>query len=178
MFTSTLLIAALACQIDVGGPGSLGSPIDSGASGDLGNAWSTAVESAASTGQLMVVLDEAQLTSYIADRIEREQDPILRSPQVFLRDNTIQIYGLTEQGVFRASALLTVSPILNPDGTVEFELTQAEIGPILAPDTLKDAASTLITEALTGPVGTIATGIRVTSIEIEDGQMTIVGELR
>ena len=36
----------------------------------------------------------------------------------------------------------------------------------------------MITEAFAGPIGSLATGLRVTSIAIEDGELALVGELR
>jgi len=43
---------------------------------------------------------------------------------------------------------------------------------------LKDSISAILTEAFTGTLGSLATGIRVTSLAVADGQMAIVGELR
>ncbi len=180
LFITALVLATLACQLDLGGPISEFTPVqlDLQDQGDLQDTWLQAIESAAETGQVMVVLNETQLSAFLDDRLVNEGEPVLISPQVYLRDNAIQVFGTVEQGIFSADAQITVAPVIQPDGTIQFELTQAEIGPVLAPDYLKDSISGVLTEALTGSLGSLATGIRLTSVAIDDGQMSIVGELR
>lgn len=177
---TVLVLTTLACQLDLGGPISEYSPLQMGLQdqGDLGETWLQAIESAAESGQVMVVINETQLSTFLADRLVSQGEPVLISPQVFLRDNVIQVFGTVEQGIFSADAQLTIAPVVQPDGTIQFELTQAEFGPVLAPDYLKDSISGVLTEALTGSLGSLATGVRLTSVAIDDGQMSIVGELR
>jgi hypothetical protein len=176
------LLAAvqLACQIDLGGPEPLGAPIGviEGSAEELSDSWKQAIDGAADSGEIIVVINETQLTSLIAKRLDESENPVLLSPQVFLRDQAIHIYGYSEQGVVRASVLITVAPVIDEDGMITFELSSAEVGPIPAPEGVKDAISALLTEGFTGPIGTLATGIRVTSLEIDNGAMTIVGEIR
>lgn len=176
----TLIFSVLACQIDVGGADPPGQPIptQSEAASDLIETWKSAITSAAITGQVLVLLDEVQMTSFLAYRLEASENPVLHEPQVYLRQNSIQIYGISDHGLFRARVLLAVTPHVDPEGTISFELTTAEFGPIPAPGALKDTLSVILTEAFTGTIGTLATGIKVTSLTIDDGQMAIVGELR
>ena len=90
----------------------------------------------------------------------------------------MQIFGIFDQGPFLANALLIVMPSIDAEGQISFELTQADIGPLPIPGALKDTISAILTEAFTGTIGSLATGIRITSIAIADGEMAIVGELR
>ncbi|MEJ2607350.1 MAG: hypothetical protein P8Z41_11835, partial [Anaerolineales bacterium] len=89
-----------------------------------------------------------------------------------------QIYGTTNNGPFTANVLIGVTPVINADGELTFDLTRAEFGPIPAPSALKDTVSAILTEAFTGTIGSLATGIRISTIAISDGEMGIVGELR
>jgi hypothetical protein len=73
---------------------------------------------------------------------------------------------------------LAITPLVDPDGNITLELTTAEFGPIPAPKALKETISAVLTEAFTGSFGSLATGIRVTTLAINDGQLAIVGELR
>jgi hypothetical protein len=177
---AALMLAIIACQIDVGGPEPPGQPIPThvDAASELSRSWQAALSSAAKTGQVIVLLDEMQLTSFLAHRLEENEHPALLDPQVYLRQNAIQVYGITESGPFKASVLVVIEPFVNPDGSIELELTTAEIGPIPAPVALKDTISAILTEAFTGSIGSLATGIRVSSLAIADGEMAIVGELR
>lgn len=174
------VLAILACQIEVGGPQSPGAPIATIQGGQelLSSTWDQAFEAALTSGQVMVIINEAQLTTFLSSKLAEREDPALQSPQVYLQQDTIQIYGIVDQGPFLANALLAVQPQIEADGQLSFELTQADVGPLPLPSALKNTISALLTEAFTGTIGSLATGIRITSIAISDGEMAIVGELR
>lgn len=177
---TALSTAALACQIHLGGPLPPGDTIQhsSAESPDLESLWEQAIERALNTGEVMVLIDEGQLTDFLQKRSSTDEEPVLQNPEIYLRQNVIHIYGVAERGPFEANAYISVEPIVDADGKLAFELIAAEFGPIPAPEVLKDTVSAILTEAFTGTVGSLATGIRVTSIAITDGQMAIVGTLR
>jgi hypothetical protein len=174
------ILAILACQIEVGGPEPPGAviPTTQGGQDLLSSAWDQAVEAALTTGRVMVIFDEIQLTTFLSSKLAEQEEPPLLSPQVYLQEDSIQIYGILDQGPFLANALLVVQPEIEPDGQLSFELTQADVGPLPLPSALKNTISAILTEAFTGTIGSLATGVRITSIAISDGEMAIVGELR
>lgn len=174
------MISTLACQIDVGGPQSPGEPIpiSTAAAEEISRAWESALAGAVSSGTLTLLLNETQVTSYLALRLEAQENPALRDAQVFLREGLIQVYGITERGALKASVLITVAPQLGADGSLSFDVTSADVGPLPVPDTLRQSVSTILTEAFTSPLGSLATGFRITSLAIAEGQIAIVGELR
>jgi hypothetical protein len=175
-----VLLSILACQVDLGGPNPPGEPIatQAEAARTLTHMWQTAVIDAATTGRVFVLLNEMQLTSLLAQRMQASENPAMIDPQVFLRRNAIQIYGITERGPFKASLLFGVTPVIDVEGELSLDLTTAEFGPIPAPSAVKETVSAILTEAFTGTIGSLATGIRLTTIAISDGEMAIVGELR
>jgi len=175
-----LALASLACQLSVGGPEPPGDPIpvSTQAAEQLGEVWQAALAGAATSGTVIVLLDETQLTSFLAFKLEAQQTPLLRSPQVYLRDGMIQIFGTNEQGPLEATVLVCVAPRLNPDGTILFEIVSADFGPLPAPDALREGVSGLLTEALTTPLDALAAGVRLTSVAVADGQIAVVGEVR
>ncbi len=172
-----MFLATIACQIHLGGPNAPGEPIST-ATNDLSEVWEAAISAALTTGKVMVILDEVQLTTFIAQRLEEDETPVLHQPQVYLRQNAIQVFGTTERDFIKANVLLAITPLVDPDGNITLELTTAEFGPIPAPKALKETISAVLTEAFTGSFGSLATGIRVTTLAINDGQLAIVGELR
>lgn len=175
-----LALALLACQVSVGGPEPPGEPIpvSTQAAEQLGEAWQAALAGATTSGTVVVLLDETQLTSFLSLKLEAQEAPLLHDPQVFLRDGTIQIFGTNEQGPLEATVLVRVAPRLNPDGTILFEIVSADFGPLPAPDALRQGVSGLLSEALTTPLGSLAAGVRLTSVAVADGQIAIVGEVR
>ncbi len=175
-----LLIATLACQLNAGGPEAPAAPIppseDSAES--LLEEWESAIRSAAETGQIELAISESQISSLVSERLAELPDPVLKDTSVFLRDGKIQIYGISEQDYVRANVLVEVTPMVDPDGMLSLEVSEAQFGPFPAPDSLKNSISSLITEAFTGGIGPLATGIRVQSVSVDDGVMIILAEVR
>lgn len=175
---ASLFLATLACQIDVGGPEPPYPLITADdQADDVTDLWQSALESALDSGEVMLVLDENQLNTFVAKRLAAE-DSLLHEPQVFLRQNAIQVYGYVTQGIIRANMHLSISPILDQEGRISFELTSASVGPVPVPEAVTNTISAILTEAFTGTLGSFATGIRISSLVINDGQLAIVGELR
>ena len=174
------MLSILACQFNLGGPEPPGEPIpvQENAAEVLTEMWQSAVLDAVETGQVTVLLNEIQLTSLLSQRMEAEENPVLHDPQVYLRNKMIQIYGTTINGPFKANVLIGITPINSPEGELTFDITKAEYGPIPAPTALKDTVSAILTEAFTGTIGSLASGIRVNTIVIYNGEMAIVGEVR
>jgi hypothetical protein len=175
-----LSLAAIACTIDVGGPLPPDVPpsLPEGSGEGVGQMWEAALASAIDSGQVILLFDESQVTALLQERLADGGNSAFESPIVLLREGMIQIYGVSHQGPFRANVYLSIAPVLTPDGELGFELTSAEFGPLPVPDTLRDGISAILTEVLSGPVGSLATGVRITTVAVEAGQLAIVGELR
>ncbi len=173
-----LAAASLACQVNVGGPQPPAEiiPASDASATQLAENWGSTLSLEAS--EVTLVITEQQLTSFLAQRFESADEPLLYHPQVFLREGEIRIYGTASAGVFEAGALLSIQPTIDSDGKIEFEVTKAEFGPVPAPGALTTVLSELLTEAFTGTLGSMATGIRITSLAIDDGQVAIVGSPR
>jgi len=176
----SLLLSLLACTLDVGGPEPPGIPIpiQPAAALEVQDTWQAALTDAALDGKITVILNEAQMTGFIAQRLQESERPLLMEPQIYLRENTIQIYGVIERAMLRGNILISIKPEITDEGDIRFAISEASLGPVPAPDALLAALSAMLTEAFTGSIGTLATGIRVSSLAIANGEMAIVGELR
>jgi hypothetical protein len=128
--------------------------------------------------QLIVILSEQQLTSFLAARLSAQSDPLLEKPQVYLRAGQIQIFGSAVQETWSANLAISIAPSIDPEGRIDLVIVSVELGPFPAPDALRESLSVLLSEAFTGEVGPFATGIKLTSIAIADGQIALVGEIR
>jgi hypothetical protein len=172
-----LTLAGLACDLAVSGPTPPGSPIpvSTEAAGELTNLWNVAATSAPKGGEVSITLTEAQLTSFVALRLQDQPDAPLQDVQVFLRDGKIQLFGNAQAGSVKTTALVVIAVSVTPEGTLRFTAEKADFGPLPVPSALLDSLSTTLTEAFTGNVGSTATGLKITSILIADGQMAITG---
>lgn len=175
-----LVSSILACQINVGGPEKPANsiPVSTEAVDNLKENWEQKFEQAQSTGTISLSITESQLTSFLAFQQAQKEDPIIREPQVYLRDGEIQIFGLVEQGFIKATARVVAKVTVDENGEPKLEISSVDFGPIPVPDDLRSALSATLDEAFTGEVGPVATGIRIEDITIADGTMMITGRIR
>lgn len=172
-----LALASLACDLSVGGPTPPASPIavSTEAAGELTNLWSSAATSVPQGGELSLKLTEAQLTSFVALRLQDQPDAPLKDIQVFLRDGKIQLFGNAQAGNLKTTALVVIAVGVSPEGVVSFTAEKADFGPLPVPSALLDSVSKTLNEAFTGNIGSTATGLKITNIAIAEGEMVITG---
>ena len=187
LFT-TLILTSLACTIFVGGPDFSALPpipVSAEAAESIKEELKRAFEAGLETGVVTINLTEPQITSYLALRLQTDQalqqtdkTPLISDPQVYLRDGQMQIYGKTQQGIFAANIGVIVSVGVDEAGQPKIEIVSADFGPFPAPAGLKDALTAIIKEAYTGSLGPVATGLRIQTISIANGVMSITGRIR
>jgi hypothetical protein len=188
VFLLMLVLTSLACTIFVGGPdySSLPPiPVSAEAAQSIKDEVKRAFEAGAETGVVTINLTETQITSYLAERMQTDpslqqsdKKPLITDPQVYLRDEQMQIYGKTQQGIFTANIGIIVQVGVDANGQPLIEITSADFGPFPAPEGLKSALTAMIKEAYTGSIGPVATGLRIESISIANGVMTITGRIK
>lgn len=175
-----LFLSVLACTINIGGPAYPDQhiPVSTEAVGELLSAVETSVAAGEASGRVTLVINESQLTSYLAARLQSQAQPLFTNPQVYLRDGQIQIYGLAQQGYFQASIQIIVTAGVDDQGQLKIELTSADFGPLPVPSGLNEAVSATIQELTAGAIGPAAVGFRLESIKVADGTITIVGRTK
>jgi hypothetical protein len=188
LFLLSLVLMSLACVVFVGGPDYSGLPpipVSAEAAASIHDEIQRAITAAADTGVITVNLTEPQITSYLAARLQSEpslqqsdKKPFITDPQVYLRDGKMQIYGKTQQGLFTANIGIVVDVGVDANGQPQIDIASADFGPFPAPKGLKEAVTAMVREAYTGSLGPVATGLRIESISIANGVMTVTGRIR
>lgn len=187
MFLFALMLTSLACTIFVGGPdySTLPQiPASTEAAQSMQDEVKRAFEEGMQTGTITLNFTEPQITSYLAARLksdpnlQQDSKPFITDPQVYLRDGQMQIYGKTQQGMFTANIGVIVNVGVDENGQPKIEIASADFGPLPAPKGLTSAIAAMVREAYTGSLGPVATGLRIESITITDGIMTISGRIR
>jgi hypothetical protein len=187
IFLIAMVMASLACTIFVGGPdySDLAPiPVSTTDAESLREQVKKSFEEGASTGVVTFTITETQITSLFAQRLQSDpnlqsdQKPLISDPQVYLRDGQMKIYGKSKQGMFAANIGIIVSIEVDEDGKPKIEVVSADFGPLPVPEKINSAFTSMITEAYTGAVGPAATGLRIDSISIADGVMTITGHTK
>lgn len=175
----SLLLLFLACTIDLGGPtppappASLPSPVPL----TLEEVWRQAV-AAAVDGRVVVQLHESQWTAWLAEKLAARPDAWFQEPVVLLRDGQMQIYGRVYRGRWVANVRFVFTVSVDASGNPQLALSEADFGPWPLPQDLLQGLSAMLDEAFTGRFGPVATGLRLESITIENGIMTLVGRIR
>lgn len=187
IFLLTLVLTSLACMINVGGPdySSLPPvPVSTEYAQSIRDEVQRAFEEGAQTGSITLNLTEEQITSYLATRfqndpgLQRNSQPLITEPQVYLQDGQMQIYGKTQQGMFTANIGIVVSVGVDENGQPKIEIASADFGPLPAPEGLRDSVEAMVREAYTGSLGPVATGLRIETITIANGIMSVSGRIR
>ena len=175
-----LILISLACTVNIGGPTPPAPPptIDPTALDSLKAAWTAAIAAApVNGGHVTVSITEPQLAALIASKLADDPDAFFQQPQVLLRDNQIQIFGVARQSNIEAHVRMVVTVTVDDEGVPQFQMASADFGPWPVPEGLLDGLSEMLNEALTGKIVPSATGFRLESITIENGQMTIQGTM-
>lgn len=187
IFLLTILLTSLACTIFVGGPdySNLAPiPVSTEAAESLKQEMKQAFENGAQTGVVTLNITEPQITSVLAFRLlsdpnmQTDKKPIISDPQVYLRDGQMKIYGKSQQGMFAANIGVIVNMGVDELGKPKIEIASADFGPFPVPGGIKEALTAMIDEAYTGAIGPAATGLRIETITIADGIMTITGRIK
>ena len=187
IFLIILLFTSLACTIFVGGPDYSDLtpiPVSLEAAESLKEEMRRAFEAGAQTGVVTLNITEPQITSVLALRLlsdpnmQTDKKPIITEPQVYLRDGQMKIYGKSQQGMFAANIGIIVNMGVDEFGKPKIEIVSADFGPFPAPAGINDALTAMIEEAYTGSIGPAATGLRIETITIANGIMTITGRIK
>lgn len=172
--------ASLACSVFVGGPDYPASPIpvSTEAIGSLEEQIRAAETAAAENGILALSVTETQVTSLLAEKLAAQPEPFMTEPQVFLRNGEIQVYGKVKQGSLEANIRIVLSASISAEGKPVITVNSVDFGPFPAPSGLNNTISAAIDEALTGALGPAVTGLRLETITIADGVMTLAGRVK
>ena len=176
----SLILASLACTIFVGGPDYPANaiPVSTEAVDSLHTQIEQAMTTGAETGTVTLQINESQLTSYLTYKMLELTNPPFTDPQVYLQNGQMQLFGKIQRGVLIANMAVTLSVTVDESNQPKIEVVSADFGPFPTPEGLNQAISSVIAEAFTGSLGPVATGFRIETITIADGQMTLTGRIK
>jgi uncharacterized protein YpmS len=149
-------------------------PVSTEAAGQVEDLWQSAIENA-QNGEVTVVMTEEQLTSYVAVRLAEQPDPPFDDVQVFLRDGKMTLFGNATLRGITAPAQVVLSVSTTAEGRLQVSIDEADFGPVPVPQSMLETLSDGLNEMMSGDLGPQATGVRITSVAIADGQMSLTG---
>lgn len=175
-----LSLAGLACGTGLGAPTAPASPIvvSTEAAGELEDLWANAIKNAGPDGEVVVVMTEEQVTSYVAIKLAEQPDAPLENIQIFLRDGKMTLQGDARVGALTAPATLVINMTVDEDGKVVAAIEDADFGPIPVPQSMLDGLNDTIQQSLTNELTIDSTEVTIKSIAISDGKMSFSGTIK
>lgn len=172
-----LMAAVLACNLPVSGSKSAVQkiPVSDQAARSLESTVTNDLENSAPSQPVVITLSEEQITSYLAKYLRENTQLQVTDPQVHLRNGRIEMNGKYQQGVLSANIKLIITVSVDENGNPKAIISSADFGPIPAPTNILDTLSATINESLTGSLGPSLTGIKINTLQISDGMITISG---
>ncbi|MBI3361991.1 MAG: hypothetical protein HY023_12880 [Chloroflexi bacterium] len=175
MAVALLLGAALACNAPAPGlnaPTRI--PVSTEAAGqllqNLGNL------TPAADGSVTITMTQEQLTSLVAIELAKNPDAPVKDPQVILHSGQIVFTGTLDAQSLKGDAEIKMTAAVDENGQPDITIISAKIGPLPIPDSLLPGISKAVSDALFNQITTQAgTKIKLTSITIDEGTMTVKG---
>ena len=94
---------------------------------------------------------------------------------MFLRDGKIQLYGTAEVQGLSVDATFVIVPTVSSDGQLSFEAESGSFGPMAVPDDVLTRVTAALNEWATGSIAPAMTGVRLTDVDVSDGELTVTG---
>ncbi len=153
-------------------------PVTTEAAGSLQDKVRAAEEQARSSGEMELVLTEAEVTSAVALELQKQQPQPITNVQIYLRDGQVQLSGAYTESGMTLPLTIIARPEVSEGGNFRIILVSAKIGPVAAPDVLTRQFQSLIDDQI-ATVITSQSGKEfiVTSVDIADGEITIRGRV-
>jgi uncharacterized protein YpmS len=177
---AALVLASLACNFGLSAPELPASPVPvtTEAVESLEQGLDAAAGQLQDGGPVTIVVDETQMTSLVALELQKQEEPVLTDPQVFLRDGQVQLVGNVQQSGFRAPIQVDLAVTVDGNGRLQYEVVSAKVGPLPLPQSILDQLTAQIDSAFASQIGPEAEKIYFESITIAEGKMTVTGQAR
>lgn len=177
-----LIFLSLACSMPISAvnkPAPTNTPSDVSVStqavGDLQSNLSTAVTELGANGSTTLTITEEQLTSYLAVAVLNQKDVQVSNVQVRLQNGQMEMTGKATLSVISAPASLIFSPYVEQE-QLKVKVQSANFGGIDVPDNVLQQITQTINDNINSMLVVDGTSIKVSSVSIANGAMTITGK--
>ncbi len=138
----------------------------------------TAIAEATQSGRFTLTLTQEHLTALLNARLQERSGLNFKDPLVLLRPDMMEIYGKVQQGNVVANVKISIAVSVNAQGKPQFQIVSVVLGPLPLSQGVLESITAMLNEAFVGAVGPVATGLRLESIVIEEGRLTLRGRVR
>jgi hypothetical protein len=122
-----------------------------------------------------VTITEQQLTSWLAMEMRNSSDLPLDDVQVYLRNGSIQVWGMVHGGEESTAALIAGTVTIGADKQPRFEIESMQVGQQVVPGVLLSQAETWLNQVISEQVNSYAPGLELMNVSIKNGMITVSG---
>lgn len=178
---AALLAAMLACNLPGGSsltPTATPIPVTTQAVQTLEKNLAAAATSIQTNQPVTIVMNEAQLTSLVAEELKGQTNPQITDPQVLLRDGQVTFTGNVQQGGLSLPLKIVLTLSVDAQGKPTYKIISANLGPLPVPQPIIDQFSAQFDQIMAQQLNSRAKDVVVDQISVADGNMTITGHKR
>lgn len=173
------MVSSLACNLSFGRKATPepALPVTTEAVESLEESIEEAYQEAQMSGEIQLVITEAQITSLLTFELEKRAGDalVIENPQIYLRDGQIRLIGGVKRLGISATARVTVEVSVSADGKPVLDIVSASIGPFPIPGDFVSEVEIIINDVFQEQIASKVPGLFIESIVIENGTMMITG---
>ena len=143
--------------------------------GSLEEKVQKAVDQAAAGETVELSLTEVEITSLLAQKLSEQKEVTVSDPQVYLRDDKVQLFGDVQYGNFNIPLDVVLEPEVDNAGGANLKIISVSMGPISAPDSLVSSIQDQANSLIDNLIHQSGESFFVESITSRDGLLTIRG---
>lgn len=126
---------------------------------------------------LTQVITQQQINEAIQEWAASQTDYSFSNVQVTLLDNSIQMSGNMEQNFISGDVSLTMVPYVSDSGELGINIIELNLGNMPVSQFILDTVASQIGSALNNALSAYTGGLKINTIEITPGQMTITASM-
>lgn len=122
-----------------------------------------------------VILNEQEITSWLAMEMKNSPDLPLNDVQVYLRDGKVQIWGVVSGSENSTSALIVGGLSIDANKLPYFTIESLQIGQQVIPSLLVSQMESWLNQALKDAITKNIPGLQLVSLKVTSGLITVSG---
>lgn len=122
-----------------------------------------------------ITITEQQITSWLAMEMKNNPDLPLNDVQVYLRDGSIQLWGMVNKGDNSTSALVTGEIRIDENKKPYFNIESVQVGQQVIPDLLVSQMESWINQLMLENIEKQLPGLQLMNVKVTSGLITISG---
>lgn len=132
------------------------------------------LSSQAPGSEVTITIEEAQLSSYLANRLASDPDQVVRNPRVRLTNGRMEVDVEVNQGVTLIAKAVIV-PSVDSSGQPRMQVESINLGSLPVPESLISQMQKMVDGMLVSYLDSTGNSFTITKIEITEGKMVVSG---